>query len=213
PTEEEILRGSFERAYTGAVAAAARGEAISPSAQFASAARECLRDPDPARYLSELRAEVGRTRFLEAPGAIELLEGLREDGYRLGVISNTVGEPGGFLLPRLQRMGLARLVETFVFSDELPWAKPAPEIFERALDLLDSTPDAAVHVGDGRADLDGARRAGYRGVILYTGLDTYGPKYRSLFISSPPEEGNPTFTASTLVETGARIREILPVPG
>ncbi|MCI4362714.1 MAG: HAD family hydrolase [Thermoplasmata archaeon] len=213
PKEENALREAFERAYAGAIEAASNGRSVSPAAQFAAAAVDCSRDTDPTRYLTELRALVEWTPFRAAPGAVELLEGLLASGYRLAVISNTVGEPGAFLLPLLERMGIRRLVEKFVFSDELPWAKPAPEIFLHALAQLDSTPEAAVHVGDGQADLDGARRAGYRGAILYTGLDAYGPKYRKLFASSPPEEAGPTLTVATLAEAGTRIRELLPPGG
>jgi HAD superfamily hydrolase (TIGR01549 family) len=210
PSNQEELRAAFEHAYAGAIAAASDGRAVSPATQFAQAARRCSRHSDPSNYLTALHAEVDRTPFEAAPGALELLRGLREEGYRIGVISNTVGEPGEFLRPVLAKFGFDRYVETYVFSDEHPWAKPAPEIFRYALDRLGSRPVDAVHVGDGPSDTEGAGCAGYRGSILFTGLHDYGPKYRELFMTEPADRATASSTATSLAEVGRLIRELLP---
>jgi FMN phosphatase YigB (HAD superfamily) len=210
PSTEEELRAAFERAYAGAIAAASEGRAVSPATQFAEAAERCSRCSDPSSYLAALQAEVDRTPFEAAPGALNLLQGLQQEGYRIGVISNTVGEPGKFLLPVLSRFGFDRFAETYVFSDEHPWAKPAPEIFRYALDRLGSRPGNAVHVGDGPSDLEGARRAGYRGSILFTGLNAYAPRYRELFMAEPANGENASSVATNLAEVGRLIRELLP---
>jgi len=204
------LGRAFARAYEGAVTESVQGRTVTPAQQLARAARETGRDADPARYLAELRDEIGRTRFLRAPGAVELLHGLRDRGYRVGVISNTVGEPGEFLRPTLKSMGFDRYVEAYVFSDEHPWTKPAPEIFRFALSQFEEEPSRAVHVGDGWSDLEGARRAGYRGAVLFTGLHAYGESYRRLFL---PDQGSPParFRAERLDEVGPLVERLLPV--
>jgi FMN phosphatase YigB (HAD superfamily) len=74
----------------------------------------------------------------------------------------------------------------------LPWAKPSPEIFWRALEPLATLPSDAVHIGDMSGDVLGARAAGFRGAILFVGARTYGPKYAALChtgaaIDPPPE--------------------------
>jgi HAD superfamily hydrolase (TIGR01549 family) len=204
------LGAAFERAYEGAVTESVEGRTVTPAQQLARAARETGRDADPARYLAGLREEIGRTRFVRAPGAVELLHGLRDRGYRVGVISNTVGEPGGFLRPTLESMGFDRYVETYVFSDEHPWTKPSPEIFRFALSQLEEEPSSAVHVGDGWSDIEGARRTGYRGAVLFTGLHAYGESYRRLFL---PDQGSPPtpFRAERLDEVGPLVEQLLPV--
>ena len=208
---EAELGAAFARAYEGAVARSAEGKTVTPAEQIAEAARETGREVDPARYLALLQEEVSRTRFRVAPGALELLRGLRERGYRVGIISNTVGEPGAFLRPILSEMGFDRYVQTYVFSDEHPWTKPSPEIFRYAASRLGEKPSNAVHVGDGWSDLEGARRAGYRGAVLFTGLQEYGESYRRLFLPSVPGALTAQHRADRLEDVGPLIEQILPV--
>lgn len=203
------LREAFERAYAAAVAASAIGRTVTPSEQVLQAARETGRNADPAEYLRRLRDVIERTPFRRAPGAVELLRDLRAHGYHLGVISNTVGEPGAFLRPVIAEMGFDRYVETYVFSDEQPWTKPSPEIFRYALAQLHESPENAVHVGDGWADLEGARRAGYRGAVLFTGLHSYGAKYRELFLPGVPETPRGGYQTDSLRKVVPLVEELL----
>jgi len=211
PVSDEEIAKAFERAYTDAVAQSAEGRTVTPAEQLLRAAKEVGRNADAADYLRALHGEIRRTRFLRAPGALELLEALRARGYRLGVISNTVGEPGAFLRPVIASMELDRFVETFVFSDELPWTKPAPEIFRVALSQLSADPSSAVHVGDGWSDLEGARRTGYRGAILFTGLHRYGESYRRLFLPDVPSMPAADYRTDRLTDVGSLVGKILPV--
>jgi HAD superfamily hydrolase (TIGR01549 family) len=211
-TEDELGR-AFERAYAAAVAASANGESVPPGVQIARAGQETQRSVDPSDYLASLKAEVERTPFRVAPGALELLGELRADGYRVGVISNTVGEPGAFLRPILSRIGFDRYVESYVFSDEQPWTKPSPEIFRFALGQLGEAPERSVHVGDAWADLEGARRAGYRGAVLFTGLAAYGARYRDLFLAGVPDRLPSSFRASELAEVAPIVERLLPLEG
>lgn len=209
-TDEELGR-AFRRAYEGAVAESSDGRTVTPAEQLARAAKETGRDADPARYLAKLRDEIARTRFLRAPGAMGLLRRLRDRGYRVGVISNTVGEPGEFLRPVLESMGFDRYVETYVFSDQHPWTKPSPEIFRFALSQLSEEAPRAVHVGDGWSDVEGARRTGYRGVVLFTGLHAYGESYRKLFLPAVPGMPPAEFRTERLEEVGPLVERLLPV--
>ena len=204
------IEKAFERAYTDAVARSADGVTVTPAEQLLRAAKEVGRDADAGDYLRALHEEIGRTRFRRAPGALELLADLRARGYRLGVISNTVGEPGAFLRPILASMEIDRFVETFVFSDELPWTKPAPEIFRVALSQLSEEPSSAVHVGDGWSDLEGARRAGYRGAVLFTGLHEYGESYRRLFLPDVPGVPQATYRTDKLADVAPLVAKLLP---
>ncbi len=181
---DERLGPVFEREYRAAAHEAEQGRSVSPEAQYRRAAIAAGRDPDPVRYLTRLGELAGGLPFRRAPAALESLAALRESGNAIAVISNTVGEPGADLRPALRRLGFDDVVEQFVFSDEHPWAKPAPEIFHYALEQIGATPADAIHVGDGWSDVEGARRAGYRAGIRYTGLPDYGARYRALFAST-----------------------------
>ena len=197
------LAGTFAAVYAEAVEASQRGTSVSPAQQIREAGRRCGREPDPAAYVAGLARLVARTEFRLAEGSVEVLRHLAEDGWALGIISNTVGEPGETLRPVLRRFGFDRLVGAVTFSDEHPWTKPAPELFQQTLHRLGVSPERAVHIGDGWVDIEGARRAGYRAGVLFTGLQEYGKRYRELFL--PPGWATP--------KTPYRVRRWEQVPG
>ena len=101
-----------------------------------------------------------------APGVHEALAAL-EGKYKLAVVSDAIFSPGRALRQLLDAQGLLGHFETFVFSDELGFSKPAPQVFEAAARQLDVEPADIVHVGDRpHNDVDGAHRAGARAVLL-----------------------------------------------
>jgi FMN phosphatase YigB (HAD superfamily) len=210
PWDEDAMGKVFERVYAEAVEEAGRGRTVTPAEQLLRAGRAVGRLPSVEPYLAGLQGEVAHLPFRPAPGVIEFLARLREDGYRTGVISNTIGEPGRFLRPVLTAMGFDPYIQTYVFSDEHPWTKPAPQIFHAALAELGERPERTVHVGDGWSDIEGAKRAGFRAGILFTGLNRYGEKYKSLFL--PPSWDRPPtpHVAARLDEVLAQVRSLLP---
>jgi putative hydrolase of the HAD superfamily len=109
------------------------------------------------------RALLASLRFLPFPDAAPALRALRARGLRLVVVSNWDAS----LHVRLAETGLAPLVDGAIASAELGAAKPAPEIFARALELAGVDAADAVHVGDSpEADVAGARAAGARPVLV-----------------------------------------------
>lgn len=76
-----------------------------------------------------------------------LLEALRRRGLRLGLVSNAF-DPPRLLHRDLADAGVAERIDAAVFSSETGRRKPHPEIFERALEVLDVEPEDAVFVGD-----------------------------------------------------------------
>jgi putative hydrolase of the HAD superfamily len=100
------------------------------------------------------------TLYPETPG---VLKGLKEQGYELGIISNFDSR----LFNVLRGLGIADLFDTITISSLAHAAKPAPKIFQLALDKHAMDPDDAVHVGDSRRDdVDGARKAGLQAVLI-----------------------------------------------
>jgi putative hydrolase of the HAD superfamily len=100
------------------------------------------------------------TPYPEVPAA---LRELREQGLRLVVTSNW-----DCSLPWwLERAGLGELLDGTVSSATVGQAKPAPAVFLEALRLAGARPEEALHVGDSLdADIEGARAAGVRGLLL-----------------------------------------------
>lgn len=97
------------------------------------------------------------------PGALELLQDLRNAGFRLGIISNFDLR----LHEILKHVGVADLFEQIVVSSQVGAEKPSPRIFEEALRRFAVEPAELLHVGDDeKADSDGARALGIQTFIL-----------------------------------------------
>ncbi|MEW2623456.1 HAD-IA family hydrolase [Streptomyces sp. NPDC048106] len=100
------------------------------------------------------------------PGVDELLHGLRDQGLGLAVAT---GKAGWRARALLEGLGVAHLFDHIIGSDEVPRAKPAPDIVLRALELLDVRADDAIMVGDAVTDLAAARGAGVGAVAALWG--------------------------------------------
>jgi FMN phosphatase YigB (HAD superfamily) len=213
PRASELeLRAAFETEYRRAVRASSEGRSVTPAEQLSAAARTTGRLPRPAAYIAELAAVIASSPFHRDPFALEVLGALRDEGYQLSVISNTVGEPGRLLRPVLRKLGIDPLVSRFVFSDEHPWTKPSPSIFRYALTEVGSEPTVAIHVGDGWTDIEGARRAELRAGILYTGLQRYAEVYRDLFLPPGWDQPAAEHIAGRLPDVLPIVHELLPLP-
>ena len=97
---------------------------------------------------------------------LETLEGLRARGVRAGLISNSHRCLASFQ----SHFELDGLIAVAVSSSEHGYMKPHPNIFRAAMGLMRVEPDQAVMVGDSLShDIEGARRAGMRGILLARG--------------------------------------------
>ncbi|HUZ15343.1 MAG TPA: HAD family hydrolase [Gaiellaceae bacterium] len=90
-----------------------------------------------------------------------LLESLRDGGLKTGVVGNSWPDPARLLHEDAERLGLAPLLDTMVFSDEAGARKPSPEPFLMACGRLDVDPTATLFVGDDLVnDVQGAKSVG-----------------------------------------------------
>lgn len=116
--------------------------------------------------LRAYRAAWEEHTFLDAHGA-QVLRELRERGLRVGVLSNTLW-PAAWHDEIFTRDGVSDLIDAALYSSEVPWTKPHPEIFAAAVERLGvDSPRACVFVGDRLfEDVQGAATAGMRTVWL-----------------------------------------------
>ena len=97
------------------------------------------------------------------PDVIPVLERLRSDGYRLGVVSNFEA----WLEQLLEALEVTGLFDVVVISGVEGVENPDPRIFELAMERADVRPASAVYVGDNpEFDVDPAREAGMFPVLL-----------------------------------------------
>lgn len=100
------------------------------------------------------------------PDALQILSWLEAHGVRRGICSNAPFPPA-MMRRQVETNGIAGLVDAVVFSSEVGRRKPAPELYEAALDALATAPAKTMFVGDRvREDYDGPRALGMRAVIL-----------------------------------------------
>jgi putative hydrolase of the HAD superfamily len=101
----------------------------------------------------ELMASI---HFAAYPDAAPALAALRRGGLRVVCVSNWDHE----LAAVLGRVGLGDAFDAVVVSALAGARKPDPAIFAAALEVAGCDAAEALHVGDGDADVDGARAAG-----------------------------------------------------
>ena len=95
-------------------------------------------------------------RFRAIDGVPEALAAFRARGLALAVVSNwDCSLPG-----HLERAGIS--VDVVVTCADTGVAKPAPQMFEAALERLGVAAGRTLHIGDGAADERGAAAAGVR---------------------------------------------------
>jgi HAD superfamily hydrolase (TIGR01549 family) len=174
------------------------------------AAESAGRIPQPELWVRAVERLVDEQPFEEVPGARAQLDRLVREGYRTAVVSNLVGESGRSMRRVLERLGMARFIDAWALSEELPWAKPAPEIFWHALEPLGIIPADAVHIGDLGSDVQGARAAGFRGSVQFLGARAYGPRYASLCRTDEPIVPPPDRLLSSWIELPRLLDELFP---
>jgi putative hydrolase of the HAD superfamily len=101
------------------------------------------------------------------PEAGPMLEALRADGIRVGVLSNTIW-PREWHQGWFERDGVRHLFHGEVYTSEIPWTKPSELAFRAAMDAVGATdPARCVYVGDRLFDdVWGAHNAGMRAIHI-----------------------------------------------
>jgi HAD superfamily hydrolase (TIGR01549 family) len=100
------------------------------------------------------------------PDARELLVWLREHGIRRGICSNAPFPPE-MMRRQVASNGIAELVDGIVFSSEVGKRKPAPEVYEAALDAIGTAATRTLFAGDRvREDYEGPVGLGMRAVVV-----------------------------------------------
>jgi len=115
-------------------------------------------------FLAHYRAHIADgTRLF--PHVAETLGQLRDNGARLGILSNKPQELTGSLLPLL---GLGGVFAAVYGAGRKPYTKPDPRIFRDV--VADSGGGPAVMIGDSITDLNTARSAGSPCILMSYGF-------------------------------------------
>lgn len=102
-----------------------------------------------------------------APHAPAAIQAIRKRRLRVGLICNTGYTPGYAIRRLFARWEILDLFDDLAFSNEEGIRKPESELFHRVAGRLATEPSQIAHVGDDLiTDVAGAKRAGYRAVLI-----------------------------------------------
>ncbi len=154
---DTVMRASYDRFLAGE---------LSFSAMRRLRTREFLGGPmsdaEADRWFAGYLAcrELADALFPDVLPALDALAG----SYRFGLLSNSNGPQQD---RKLRVLGVRERFEVLLCSDELGFAKPAPEAFHAACAALGLPPEEVAHVGDQpETDAAAAHAAGLHGVWL-----------------------------------------------
>lgn len=122
---------------------------------------------DDLEWFHDAQRDLVVQGFELRPGCVEMLRALRGAGLHAAIVSNIDDD---YLLPMLERAGLAPHLDAWTSSEAARSCKPHPAIFERALGVAGARAGEAVFVGDSpEHDIAGARRLGLRTILIRDG--------------------------------------------
>lgn len=114
----------------------------------------------------ELCLRWSRDRGFDSPrpGLAGCLQELRDQGMRLGIISNTLSRT--YVFSQLSDYGVSRFFECVLLSSVCGLRKPGREIFDLCCQTMNLPPREMAYVGDTISrDVIGVRRAGWKTMI------------------------------------------------
>ena len=95
--------------------------------------------------------------------AIPTLQILSSKGLRLGILSNNDDDMNSIC----GKLGLNKYLDFIITSGDVGSGKPKPEIFNKALEIVNAKPCESIHVGDQyESDIKGALGVGIRPVLI-----------------------------------------------
>ena len=107
-------------------------------------------------------------------GGVEVIKGLHERGYKLGIISNLIGE--NEVPDWLEEDGLDQYFDTVILSSVCHMRKPCFEIYELAAREMGVELSECVSVADNiKRDIPGAKKAGVGCNIIFSSPEKKHP--------------------------------------
>ena len=129
------------------------------------------------------------------PGMEEVLESIESQGLNWGIVTN---KPAWLTDPLLEALKLDQRAAAIVSGDTLPERKPHPAPLLHACELIGSTPEHCLYVGDAERDIQAGHNAGMPTLVAMFGY---------LLAEDKPEE----WGASALIHHPAEILDWISV--
>lgn len=118
---------------------------------------------DSAEIYREYQKDIAYTWAKTIPGVFELVEYLRDKGYKQCIVTSRTTES---TLRYLELFKKGYLFDGLVTCDDTDKHKPEPEPILLGLEKMGSANDEAIMIGDGVFDIKCANNAGVRSVLV-----------------------------------------------
>lgn len=140
---------------------------------------------------------LGRTMFDDA---FQTLDWLRDQGYRLGCVTNRVfGGPR--FAEELRELGLDKYFESVAVSCDIGYMKPHAQCYQFTLDEMGLSAEECVMVGDSlRADVQGAQALGMTAV--WRRIRKPDPPHEDEVVGEGPHGDGSITAPATRAQTG-----------
>jgi putative hydrolase of the HAD superfamily len=121
-----------------------------------------IHDSDLAQKMSDGYIDMSPRQTNLFPGAIEMLEKLHKEKYRMHIITNGFRE---VQFIKLENSGIRHFFDMILCSEDIGVTKPHRQIFDEALKRTHCMSNQAVMIGDDwKADIHGALNAGWTAI-------------------------------------------------
>ena len=130
--------------------------------------------------------ELIREMAAPLPGAMELMRGLYEAGFRQALASSTPIENIELIS---EVLGLKQYLTVLVSGETVPHGKPAPDIFLQATKELGVDPSVCLVIEDAVAGVEAAHAAGMRCIAVAGNRDLPGLRKAELMVKALTEVG------------------------
>ena len=194
PTEQHDAQAHAARLHAAGATIWGWSRDLQRSATIEDLFAEAGLDHDPG--LLSAYYDFWEPHTLTDPQVGPMWAALREQGIKVGVLSNTIW-PREWHEGFFRRDGVLHLLDGDVYTSEVPWTKPSPHAFGAAMAAVGVTdPARCVYVGDRLFDdVWGARNAGMRAIHV--------PHSTIPADQVGPSEGEPDAVAHELSEVPA----------
>lgn len=118
---------------------------------------------DSAEIYREYQKDIAYVWAKTIPGVFELVEDLKEQGYKQCIVTSRTTES---TLRYLELFGKKDLFDGMVTCDDTDKHKPEPEPILLGLEKVNSAKEEALMVGDGVFDIKCANNAGVKSVLV-----------------------------------------------
>ncbi len=118
--------------------------------------------PEMLEQLSALNEEAFKYLMDIDPAMLELIDTLRHNGYKVGLLSNATLENGR----QMRAVGLDRHFDAFYISAEIKLMKPDPAAFQKLAQSLEVDMNELIFVDDAEKSLSTAKICGFTPILF-----------------------------------------------